>query len=449
VLISEIDNILDKAKELVLEAERHIWKSPETGYKEWQTSKYMQDIFKSLGYDINPAGDIPGFSAEFDTGRSGPCIAIMAEMDALNIPEHPNALKSTGAVHACGHNAQCAAIVGTAAAMRKLGNLSDLCGKVRFIIVPAEEMIEIGFRKELIAKGIIKYYSGKPEFMRRGFFDNVDMAFMGHASSKPQKYSVEVYPGNNGCMYKTSIYSGHSAHGSNPQKGVNALNSAILGLQAINSIRETFIDGKYIRVNPIINNIDNAANAIPDNSKIELMLRAKDIECLTEINRRLNMALASGACAIGSTLTIEDILAYYPLTNSMELNHIISECGAEISNIKDVINNPEWDTGSTDVGSLSAVMPVCHFYVGGSSGGTHTIDFHVSHPEVLCLNTAKIYTLALFKLMSNNGALADKVMTSYKPKFSSIKSFLNYTDRLNRVINSIKYNALSCIEIKI
>jgi hypothetical protein len=52
---------VDKHRELIFQAERYIWKNPETGYKEWKTSAYLEAEFEKLGYTLTKAGDIPGF----------------------------------------------------------------------------------------------------------------------------------------------------------------------------------------------------------------------------------------------------------------------------------------------------------------------------------------------------------------------------------------------------
>lgn len=59
--MQDLINAVDKNSSLILEAERYIWKHPETGYKEFETSKYMEDIFEKLGYDIVRAEGITGF----------------------------------------------------------------------------------------------------------------------------------------------------------------------------------------------------------------------------------------------------------------------------------------------------------------------------------------------------------------------------------------------------
>ena len=109
--------------------ERYIWKNPETGYKEYKTSKYMAEVFTNLGYELVMADGITGFYTVLDTGKPGPELLILGELDSIICPDHPESDKETGAVHSCGHNAQCAALVGIAAALKEPGALDGLCGK--------------------------------------------------------------------------------------------------------------------------------------------------------------------------------------------------------------------------------------------------------------------------------------------------------------------------------
>ncbi len=125
-------NAVDKYRKLILDSERYIWNNPETGYKEVKTSKYMQETFEDLGYDLTLAGDIPGFYTVVDTGRPGPTVLIMGELDSIICPQHPECDRETGAVHSCGHNAQCAALVGIVAALKEPGVLDDLCGRIEY-----------------------------------------------------------------------------------------------------------------------------------------------------------------------------------------------------------------------------------------------------------------------------------------------------------------------------
>ena len=90
---------VDKHRDLILEAERHIWKNPETGFREWKTSAYLAEQFEALGYELTRAGDIPGFYTDLDTGRPGPTSLVMGELDALFCNTHPEADPETNAVH--------------------------------------------------------------------------------------------------------------------------------------------------------------------------------------------------------------------------------------------------------------------------------------------------------------------------------------------------------------
>ena len=237
------ETLVDKHREEILAAEDYIWRHPETGFREWKTTAYMQDVFEKAGYTLVKAGDIPGFYTDIETGRPGPKLLIMAELDALSAPNHVQAVD--GCAHACGHHAQCAAMAGIALALKEPGALDGLSGSVRLMCVPAEELIELDFRDGLRRAGVIHYLGGKTEFMHRGYMDGVDLAFLFHTSTRTD-CDFDCHYGQNGCIAKTVRYEGVAAHaGGSPEKGVNALYAASLGLQGINAIRETLRDDDH------------------------------------------------------------------------------------------------------------------------------------------------------------------------------------------------------------
>ncbi|MBP3587957.1 MAG: amidohydrolase, partial [Clostridia bacterium] len=80
---------VDKNRKLILDSLDYIWKNPETGYREWKTHAYLADIFRDLGYELIEAGNIPGFYTVLDTGRPGPEVMILGELDSLIVPSHP------------------------------------------------------------------------------------------------------------------------------------------------------------------------------------------------------------------------------------------------------------------------------------------------------------------------------------------------------------------------
>ena len=197
--------LVDKHRKEIMDAEEYIWHHPETGFREWKTDAYMQAVFEGAGYTLIKAGNIPGFYTDIETGRPGPKLLILAELDALSAPNHFQAVD--GCAHACGHHAQCAAMVGIALALKEPGALDGLSGSIRLMCVPAEELIELEFRDGLRREGVIHYLGGKTEFMHRGYMDGVDLSYMFHTGSRTD-CDFDCQRGQNGCMAKTVRYAG-------------------------------------------------------------------------------------------------------------------------------------------------------------------------------------------------------------------------------------------------
>ncbi len=433
--MERINKAIEKHTQLILDAQDYIWKNAETGYREVKTTAYMGKIFEDLGYDVKYADGITGFYTTLDTGKEGPTVLILGELDSLICRDHPDAVEGTGAVHCCGHSAQCAALLGIAACLKEEGATDGLCGKIMLCAVPAEELIEIEYRDELMAKGKIKYYGGKPEFMHRGYFDGVDIAFMVHTTSGD---AFDIRRGSIGCIAKRIVYKGKSAHaGGSPWNGVNALYAATNGLNAVNALRETFKESDCIRFHPIITTGGNAVNAIPDTVVIESYVRGKTFDAITNANKRVNRALTGAALSIGGNVDITDKAGYAPHTNSTEMMELARDAA-------DAIGVPyrysEFvGTGCTDMGDLSVVMPVVHPYACGAVGTSHGADYYIADPMKACVGSAKWQLVMLKLLLENGGERAKTVIDNFDPPFKSIKEYLAYMDSLESTGDRITY----------
>lgn len=426
----------EKFRDLIIRTQNYIWANPETGYKEWKTSAYLAEIFENLGYELVKAGDIPGFYTVLDTGRPGPEVLILGELDSLVCPEHPDADKVTGNVHCCGHSAQCAALVGIAAALKEPGALDDLCGRVRLCAVPAEELIEIQYRAGLKEQGTIQYFGGKPEFLRRGYFDGVDLAFMIHTTQGP---AAAITAGSVGCLAKQVIYKGVSAHaGGCPWNGVNALYAANLGLSAINSIRETFQEADRIRVHPIITQGGGAVNAIPDKVCLESFVRGSNFDAIKDANKRVNRALCGGALSLGANIEIVDNPGYAPLINDEGMREVAAEAAKMLENVPVYVGS-DVSTGSTDMGDLGCVMPVVHPYMPGATGTSHGADYRIADPELACVGSAKWQLGMLYLLLKDNAQRAKTILDNFTPLFASKEEYLAYMDSLSCTGDRITY----------
>lgn len=426
-----VENV-NRHRQMVLEAERWLWAHPQTGYTEWEAHGYMKEKFESFGYELILAGNIPGFYTDVDTGRPGPKLCIMAELDALDMASHPEAVN--GMAHACGHHGQMAAMLGIAAALKEPGALDGLSGSIRLMVVPAEEMIQLGFREELRQKGIIRYMGGKVEFMYRGFLDGVDIALMIHGSVEDDGGRVAFNGcwGMNGCIAKTFRFKGKAAHaGGAPHNGINAQYAATLGLQACNNLRETFQEKDTVRFHPILMGANCAVNIIPDEMKVETFVRSSNMEAMIRENRKINRAMTGAALAMGAGLEICDRPGYAPEHHDRAFMELCEECCADLVGKEAVaFDYAAWNTGSSDFGDITCVMPGMQFYATGAVGPLHGVDFNVTDPERFCVNSAKAQLFITEKLLEKGAEKAKKIIADYVPVYPSIAAYFEAVDKL-------------------
>src|SRR5690606_17410364 len=125
-----------------------------------------------------PSAAAPGTAGEDAPRRR---IAVVAELDAVISPAHPDADRATGAVHACGHHTQVGIALAAFAHLVSTGAWRQADVDLRFVFVPAEEFVDLADRAQLRAEGTITWFGGKPEAMMLGAFDDIDAAVCLHA----------------------------------------------------------------------------------------------------------------------------------------------------------------------------------------------------------------------------------------------------------------------------
>lgn len=445
--MQDLKNAVEKHRQLILDAEQFIWKHPETGYREKETSKYLEEAFRSLGYDLVMAEGITGFYTVIDTDKPGPEVLVLGELDAVICPSHQDANPETGAVHSCGHHAQCAALLGLAAALTEPGVKEKLCGKIRLCAVPAEELLEIEFRRSLQEKGIIKYMGGKSEFLSRGYFDGVDLAFMVHTTPSPE-YNVRL--GSVGCLAKNVAYKGVASHaGGSPWNGRNALYAATCGLNAVNAIRETFQEKDIIRVHPIITQGGQIVNAIPELVLMESYVRGTTFEGIVAANKKVNQALCGAALSVDTNVEIVDIPGYAPLVNDPNMMDMCQEAAGLMVPEYGFRKDNFIGSGSTDMGDLSGIMPVVHPYAAGAQGQSHGNNYKIVDPEKACVGSAKWQLAMLYLLLKDDAARAKEILAAYKPAFESKDAYLAYVDSLNDCGDRITYHENGVAEVRL
>src|SRR5215510_6638863 len=303
-----------RALDIVSIGER-IRRHPELGFKEVKTSRLVAETFERLGLAPRTGLAMTGVRADVQGGDgAGPTFALIGELDALVVAGHPEADPGTGAAHACGHNAQIAGMLGVAMALADADVLPHLAGRVVYFAVPAEEGGDLEWRARQRAEGHLEFFGGKPELIRLGHFDDVDLAMMIHTTPRAEDGRASVPESNNGRVGKLARFVGRASHaGGAPHLGVNALYAAHIGLMAINAVRETFRDEDSIRVHPILTHGGSQVNVIPAEARIETYVRGRTLDAVLDANRKVDRALRAGALALGAKVEIDTLPGYLPL----------------------------------------------------------------------------------------------------------------------------------------
>src|SRR3989449_5851143 len=173
-----------------------IGRHPELGFKEVETERLVEETLKKLGLAPRVGLALTGVRADAE-GRAGagPTFAVLGELDALVVTGHPEADPQTGAAHACGHNAQIAAMLGAAMGLVDVRALDRLAGRVAFFAVPAEEYGGIEWRVGQARQGRLEFLGGKPELLRLGPLHDRGPAVMIHAGAAAAEGAGRRGPG--------------------------------------------------------------------------------------------------------------------------------------------------------------------------------------------------------------------------------------------------------------
>jgi len=414
---------IDENRKDIIRIGEELYNNPELGYKEVLATKLVASELGKLGLKAEEDLAVTGCRARARGGRSGPVIAVMGELDAVICQEHPHAGQG-GAVHACGHNAQVAAMLGTAMGLIASGVMENLAGAIDFWGVPAEEYVELGYRAQLIEEGKIRFFGGKQELLVRGLLDDVDAAMMMHLLEMGSSGGKVMYAAQgNGFVGKNIRFIGKESHaGSAPEKGVNALNAAMLAMNNIHAQRETFSDHEKIRVHPIITKGGDLVNIVPADVTMETYVRGRTIEGILDASEKVNRSLLAGAMAVGAGVEITEIPGYLPLLHNDAMDQVFRANLGEFFAEDSIILGTEFG-GSFDFGDLSHLMPTLHPFFGGVTGGLHTREFRITDPDLAYVLPAKVMAATLIDLLADERPRLTEIVESFTPTMSRVDYF--------------------------
>jgi amidohydrolase len=198
----------------LIDLRRDLHRHPELAFKENRTADVAARAVEALGWRVRRGVGRTGVVAEIGSGR--PVVALRADMDALPIQESSDVdYRSTvdGVMHACGHDAHVAMLVGAARLLAEAERAGDLAGTVRLLFQPSEESSD--------DEGM----SGATRMIRDGAMESVDSVFGLHIGAHLNFGQAYISPGPimAGSDLFTATVRGRSSHVGRPNEGIDAI----------------------------------------------------------------------------------------------------------------------------------------------------------------------------------------------------------------------------------
>lgn len=421
-------DLIDAHKEEIIAFAQDIEAHPEPGFQEKRTAACTAAFLKKLGYQVQEGLALTGVRGDWDSGKKGPNVSVIGELDAICCRTHPMADPVTGAAHACGHHAQMAAMMGAALAFSDPEIRKELSGSLTFFGVPAEEYIDADKRAALRKKGL-RFGSGKSEMIRTGVFDHTDIVMTTHVHMVPVQ--EDFYLGNpacNGFDAERVTVRGKTAHAAiDPWNGVNALSIASSAIQMMGLMRETFREEDHVRLHNVIRKAGEVVNSVPDEAVVETKIRAASLERIREIRQMVDRAYDGAAYAFGGRIERENIPGYMPI-RPRPADQVLTEAAEVLGLDFRKVQLGDFNNACTDAGDLTQLFPVINFTFGGFEGRLHSGDFRITDKEKAYILPARLMALTIYRLLKDGGREAVKIKEGFAPVFDR-QGYIRYIEK--------------------
>ena len=370
-LKKELDKSIDPLMKKVVEWRHDIHQNPELSNREYRTSKKVANHLEALGIEVETKIAYTGVVGLIRGELPGPTIALRADMDALPVVEKtglPYASKdktkylgqTVGIMHACGHDAHVAILMGVAEFLSK--NKKSLKGNVMLICQPAEEGPpegENGGAKMMLEEGIFDRY--KPEVIFGLHVGNGPHGYIGVASG-PAMAAASTY--------RIKI-KGVQAHGSRPWDSIDpgmATAELIQNLNTIVSRRINIVNNPAVISVGIVRS-GTRGNIIPEDSEIQGTIRTFDPDLRAEIYDEIRQVASGVALGTGTEISVEfDVGGFYPVTfNDEDLVKRLTPSLKQAASNKVYEMTPS--TGAEDFSFFSNEIPGMYFWLGVNAPG--------------------------------------------------------------------------------
>ena len=359
--MEKLHQLVSEQKDRIIEIRRDLHQIPETAYTEKKTSAYVADYLNSLGLEVQTGIAQYGVVGLMKTDRPGPTLLIRADMDALPLMEDTGldfASEHEGTMHACGHDAHMAMVLGAATVLNKIQN--ELKGNIKFLFQPAEE--GPGGAKPMIEAGVME----NPK---------VDYSIGCHVWPDIQEGTIGVRPGAfMAAMDRFDIkIKGKGGHGAMPHLCADALE---VGTQVVNALQR--ITSRHMDpLQPTVVTVGtfhagSAFNIIPAEAEMSGTTRTFDPEIWDSWESRLEKVVR-GVC---ESMNVDFELKFsqgYPVTiNDEAAVEIVRRCAQKVVG-EDRVVVPQKVMGGEDFSYYLQQSQGCYFALGVGREGAAPI----------------------------------------------------------------------------
>ena len=366
--VTAIDRLAKEIETKVIQWRHHVHQHPELSNQEVQTAAFIAQHLRDLGIEVQTGVAGHGVVGLLRGGKPGPVVALRADMDALPVTEKtglpyastvtaPYGDKEVGVMHACGHDAHVAILMGTAEVL--VGVREDLAGTVKFIFQPAEEGAwpapEWG-AKLMITEGVLE----NPK---------VDAIFGLHVWSSMPSGVIGLRPGPvmaSSDFLRVTV-TGKQTHAAAPWAGIDPItvsSQIILGLQTVASRQVNILGTPSVVSIGTIHGGDRN-NIIPDEVVMTGTIRTYDPKVRVAYHEKVKRTAEKIAAASGASaeVYIGDDTGYAATVNHEELTESMRDVFVRVAGEGNLVRS-DLTTGSEDFSFFQQQVPGVFFFLG-------------------------------------------------------------------------------------
>lgn len=354
---------------------RHLHQFPELSFEESETSKYVATILESIpGLNVQTAVGYPTAVVGTLSSGDGPTIAIRADMDALPINEENDChykSRNEGVMHACGHDAHTAIVLGVARLLSDSLKKGEWSGTVKFLFQPAEEHVDD------------RGYSGASYMIQGGALDDVDGVIALHVSPEKRFGEVQIHDGYsmaNVDVFDASIYA-TGGHGAYPHLGTDPfwmLSSVLQTIYGITSRRVPPLAPAVISIGSIHGG--KVSNVIPSVVDIKGTIRSYDPEIRKILHQELEKAF-SIVVNFGGQYDLKLIQEDPSLYNDEKINKIFRDTIHDLHPDFHILEEP-FGLGGEDFSHMTKKVPGAMFFLGCSIEDEKVRNLHTPYFDI-------------------------------------------------------------------